>query len=284
MFKKSEAPRRKFITYPIPKNLTMIDPSKLPINLTHSLFARYAWLEEGWVDNVRLHWNIFGDISQVEVNTSPAKNEVVEQFILPGMVNLHSHAFQRAMAGMTEMSFSNQDSFWSWRDLMYRFALAVNPDQLRAIAAQLYSECLRQGYTSVCEFHYLHRTPNGNFYGNMHEMAEQIMAAANLTGIGMTMLPVLYSYADFNQQPLRYEQRRFATNPDQILQMIQLLEHHRHIQPGQVEVGVAPHSLRAASTEQISELTQVLPPARPIHIHIAEQQKEVVWHLQKSAR
>lgn len=238
----------------------------------NSLFARHAWLEDGWATNVRLHWNDNGDLTQIERNAVAATYEVTEQFVLPGMINLHSHAFQRAMAGMTEMAGRDQDNFWAWRDVMYRLAQAINPDQLQAISAQLYSECLRHGYTSLCEFHYLHRAPNGDFYDNMAEMALEVMTAAQHTGIGITMLPVLYSYSDFNQQPLRHEQRRFATNPEQVLHLVQLLESQRN---GQTEIGVAPHSLRAASTQQITELAQALPAERPIHIHIAEQQKEV---------
>lgn len=238
----------------------------------NSLFARHAWLENGWTDNVRLHWNEAGDLTQIECNATAVMHEVTEQFVLPGMVNLHSHAFQRAMAGMTEIAGESQDNFWTWRDLMYRFALAINPDQLQAIAAQLYSECLRHGYTSVCEFHYLHRAPNGHFYDNMAETAHQIMAAAQQTGIGLTILPVLYNYSDFNQQALRHEQRRFASDPEQIVRLVELLEIRRN---GQTEIGAAPHSLRAASLQQISELVQALPPERPIHIHIAEQQQEV---------
>jgi formimidoylglutamate deiminase len=241
-------------------------------NKTSTLFAHHAWLENGWVDNVRLHWNGEGNLTAVESNTALQPGEPAEQFIVPGMVNLHSHAFQRAIAGMTEIAGEGPDSFWTWRDLMYRFALALNPEQIEAIAAQLYSECLRHGYTSVCEFHYLHRAPDGAFYDNMAETAQRVLAAAQDTGMGITMLPVLYSYADFNQIPLRHEQRRFATDPEQILKLVQLMESMRN---GQTEIGVAPHSLRAASTAQISELVQGLPSGRPIHIHIAEQQKEV---------
>jgi formimidoylglutamate deiminase len=245
----------------------MTDQNKLT-----TLFARHAWLEQGWAENVRLHWNEQGNLTQIEQHAVATKDEQIEQIVVPGMVNLHSHAFQRAIAGMTEIAGEGPDSFWTWRDLMYRFALAINPEQIQAIAAQLYSECLRHGYTSVCEFHYLHRAPDGEFYDNMAETALRVIAAAQDTGIGITMLPVLYSYADFNEQPLRHEQRRFSTNPEQILKLIELLEASRN---GQTEVGVAPHSLRAASTQQITELVRALPSQRPIHIHIAEQQKEV---------
>ena len=237
-----------------------------------SLFARNAWLEQGWVESVRLHWNEQGNLTQIEQHAVATNDEQVEQIVVPGMINLHSHAFQRAIAGMTEIAGEGPDSFWTWRDLMYRFALAINPEQIQAIAAQLYSECLRHGYTSVCEFHYLHRAPDGAFYDNMAETALRVIAAAQDTGIGITMLPVLYSYADFNHQPLRHEQRRFSTSPEEILKLIELLGPSRN---GQTEVGVAPHSLRAASTQQITALVQGLPAQRPIHIHIAEQQKEV---------
>ncbi len=245
-----------------------------------TLFANHAWLKEGWALNVRLHWNDAGDITQIECDAKAHSHEIQEQFVVPGMVNLHSHAFQRAMAGMTEID-SGSDSFWTWRDLMYRFALAINPEQMEAIAAQVYSECLRHGYTSVCEFHYLHRAPEGDFYDNMAETASRVIAAARETGIGMTMLPVLYSYSDFNQQALRHEQRRFATNPDQVLQLISLLETQRD---GQVEIGAAPHSLRAASISQIDELIQSLPSSRPVHIHIAEQRLEVETCLAHSGK
>ncbi len=246
-----------------------------------TLFARNAWLDDGWHQNVRLHWNNDGNLTRIHTGATMSKGDQVEQFVLPGMVNLHSHAFQRAMAGMTEVAGEGPDSFWTWRGLMYRFALAINPDQLQAIAAQLYSECLRHGYTSVCEFHYLHRAPNGEFYANMAETALQVMAAAQETGIGITMLPVLYSYADFDVQPLSYDQRRFATRPEQLLKLVGLLDKSRN---GQTEIGAAPHSLRAVTTRQIRELVGALPPDRPIHIHIAEQQKEVDSCLAFSGR
>lgn len=250
-------------------------------NLNNSIFAQYAWLEQGWAHNVRVHWDDHGDITQIDTEAESTGYEVVHQYIVPGMVNLHSHAFQRAMAGMTEIAGDGPESFWTWRDLMYKFALALTPDQIHAIAAQLYSECLRHGYTSVCEFHYLHRDPNGDFYDNKAEIAQRIMSAAQQAGIGITMLPVLYSYADFNAQALRHEQRRFATTPEHILQLVELLEPLRN---GEAEVGVAPHSLRAASTDQIAELVAALPAGRPIHIHIAEQQKEVDSCLAFSGR
>jgi formimidoylglutamate deiminase len=237
-----------------------------------SLFAHHALLPQGWSKNVRLHWNEGGDLSQVEQDAVLQAHENQAQFVVPGMTNLHSHAFQRAMAGMTEMAGEGKDSFWTWRDLMYRYALHITPEQIQAIAAQLYAECLRHGYTAVCEFHYLHRDQEGGFYARPAEMAERVIAAAEQTGMGISMLPVLYSYADFGELALRHDQRRFSTNVAEIMQLIVALEGKRN---AQVEVGVAPHSLRAASISQIRELVATLPAARPIHIHIAEQQKEV---------
>ena len=240
--------------------------------MTQNLFARHALLVDGWAANVRLRWNADGDLTTVQRSATAQAYEVQQEIVVPGMVNLHSHAFQRAMAGMSEIAGEGPDSFWTWRDLMYRYALHITPQQMQAIAAQLYSECLRHGYTAVCEFHYLHRAQDGAFYPNMAETAEQVIAAAKATGMGISMLPVLYSYADFNDQPLRTDQRRFSTNVSQILELIQQLESSRN---SQVEIGVAPHSLRAANVTQIRELVAAMPTQRPIHIHIAEQQREV---------
>ena len=239
---------------------------------TKSLFAHHAYLPQGWTSNVRLHWDAHGDLSQIELHVQAQAQEKQAHFVLPGMTNLHSHAFQRAMAGMTEMAGETKDSFWTWRELMYRYALHIKPEQIQAIAAQLYAECLRHGYTSVCEFHYLHRDPAGHFYARPAEMAERVIAAAQQAGMGISMLPVLYSYADFGEQALRHDQRRFSTNVSDILRLVEALESSRS---GQVEIGAAPHSLRAASIAQIAELQSALPAGRPIHIHIAEQQKEV---------
>ncbi|MBI3230455.1 MAG: formimidoylglutamate deiminase [Burkholderiales bacterium] len=240
--------------------------------MSQTLFAQHALLPQGWASNVRLAWNDAGDLTRVEPNSTPLAGEHQQTWVLPGMINLHSHAFQRAMAGMTEFAGENRDSFWTWRDLMYRFARQITPEHIEAIAAQLYSECLRYGYTSVCEFHYVQRVPNGAWYGAQAEMAQRVIAGAAHSGIGITMLPVLYSYANFGEQPLRDEQCRFKTDVDDVMAIVAALE---PLRSSQVEVGAAPHSLRAASIAQIRDLQQRLPAARPLHIHIAEQQKEV---------
>ena len=237
-----------------------------------SLFAHHALLPGGWHANVRFEWDGGGTLTAVTPGALQAGGEAWAGLVLPGMVNLHSHAFQRALGGLTETAGDGPDSFWTWRDLMYRFARNITPEHIEAIAAQLFSECLRHGYTSVCEFHYVQRDQNGAMYARPAETAERVVAAAQLAGIGVTMLPVLYSYAGFGEQPLKPEQKRFRTGPFEVLQMIDALD---HLRGPQVEVGVAPHSLRAASSIQIGEVLAALPAERPVHIHIAEQQAEV---------
>lgn len=237
-----------------------------------AIFARNCWLPEGWRRDVRLVWEASGELSRVAAGAQAMPGEPVQEYVLPGMVNLHSHSFQRALGGLTEMAGDGPDSFWTWRDLMYRFARNITSEHIEAIAAQLFAECLRHGYTAVCEFHYVHRAPDGAWYPQPAETAQRVLAAARQSGIGITMLPVLYSYANFGQVPLREEQKRFHTGVDDVLRLICSLETARD---GQTEVGFAPHSLRAASVEQIRAVLAVLPNDRPVHMHIAEQRKEV---------
>jgi len=244
--------------------------------LSGCLFARHALLPQGWRRDVLLEWDAAGDLTHIQEEAAPPPGVEVAQYVLPGMVNLHSHAFQRALGGMTEVAGDEvnhvADSFWTWRDLMYRFARHITPEQMESIAAQLFVECLRHGYTAVCEFHYLQRDAEGALYARPAETAERVLAAAHISGIGMTMLPVLYSHAGFGAQPLKPEQARFRTDADDVLRIIEALAPQRG---GQVEVGFAPHSLRAAGVAQIRAVAQALPAGRPIHIHIAEQQGEV---------
>ncbi|WP_338845096.1 formimidoylglutamate deiminase [Massilia sp. W12] len=236
------------------------------------LFAKYALLPQGWRKDVLLRWDAQGALTEVSPGVAPQAGQAQVRHVLPGMVNLHSHAFQRAMAGMTEFAGDTPDSFWSWRDLMYRFALNITPQHVSAIAAQLYAECLRYGYTSVCEFHYVQRAADGEWYPDQAEMARRVLQAARDCGIGLTLLPVLYSHAGFGDLPLRPDQRRFKTSVDDILSIVHAMEAERD---AQFEIGAAPHSLRAANVAQIRALRDALPPGRPLHIHIAEQQKEV---------
>ena len=241
-----------------------------------ALFARHALLPQGWRRDVLVEWNSKGDLTQVQPDAAPRIGVARADYVVPGMVNLHSHAFQRALGGLTERAGDGPDSFWTWRELMYRFANRITPGQMEAIAAQLYAECLRYGYTSVCEFHYVQRDPGGVFYQRPAEMAERIASAAQESGIGLTLLPVLYSYAGFGEQPLRAEQQRFRTDAGDVLRIAEALA---PLRGAQLEVGAAPHSLRAAGASQIRELVAALPPERPLHIHIAEQQAEVEQSL-----
>jgi len=198
---------------------------------------------------------------------------VKARFALPGMPNLHSHAFQRAMAGLAERRGPGDDSFWTWRETMYGFASRIGPDALRAIAAQLYVEMLKAGYTHVCEFHYLHNAPNGTPYADHAAMSHAIVEAARETGIGLTLLPVLYMTGGFDGRPLSDRQRRFGLSVDAYLRLFESLSALES--PG-VRVGIALHSLRAVPEAAMREVLDA-PIARDrlIHIHIAEQIGEV---------
>lgn len=183
--------------------------------------------------------------------------------VVPGMPNLHSHAFQRAMAGLTERAGPAGDNFWRWREVMYRFLAVLTPDDVQAIAAQLYVECLLHGYTAVAEFHYLHNAPDGSRYADPAEMSHRIRAAAQDAGIGLTLLPVLYCHSQFGGAPPTDAQRRFVLSPDDYAALCEA-----------VGDGVAPHSLRAVTPEELAAAIAIAN-GRPIHIHVAEQEKEV---------
>ena len=249
--------------------------------MTTALFARHALLPQGWRRDVLLEWDAHGDLTRVSPDATASPDTRQAQYVLPGMVNLHSHAFQRALGGLTEVAGDGPDSFWTWRDLMYRFAARITPEQIEAIAAQLFAECLRHGYTSVCEFHYLQRDVDGAAYARPAETAQQVAAAGQATGMGLTLLPVLYSHAGFGERPLAPAQARFRTNVDEVLGIVEALA---PLRSGQLEVGAAPHSLRAATIAQIRELAAGLPKGRPLHIHIAEQQGEVEQCLAHAGR
>ncbi|WP_322016129.1 formimidoylglutamate deiminase [Paraburkholderia sp. J12] len=246
---------------------------------SHALFAGHAWLPGGWRRNVLLEWDDAGQLRAVTPDLTRAPEGVPQAAgpVMPGMPNLHSHAFQRAMAGLTEYRANPTDSFWSWRDLMYRFAARITPDDLGAIAGWLYVEMLKAGYTSVCEFHYVHHAEDGRRYGNPAELAQRAVDAAADTGIGMTLLPVLYQYSGFGAQKPRDDQRRFINTPDQLLELIDTLRRARP-EHGALRYGVAPHSLRAVSKDSLQTMLDGLDamlPGAPVHIHIAEQTAEV---------
>jgi formiminoglutamate deiminase len=237
-----------------------------------SIFAEQALLADGWQHNVRLSL-ADGSLAGIEVDAGPAPSDERHAIVLPGMPNLHSHAFQRGMAGLAETRGPGADSFWSWREVMYRFALSMTPDQVEAVAAQLYVEMLEAGFSRVGEFHYLHHDLDGRAYANVAEMAERIAAAAAETGIGLTLLPVFYAHSGFGGTAPNDGQRRFIND---ISQFRRLFERAKEaVKPlDRAVVGVAPHSLRAATPAELAEVAN-LSPKTPIHIHVAEQTKEV---------
>ncbi|ANY89796.1 MULTISPECIES: formimidoylglutamate deiminase [Pseudomonas] len=239
-----------------------------------AFFAERALLPTGWASNVRLEVAEDGRLTHVEADASAEGAERLGGPLLPGMPNLHSHAFQRAMAGLAEVAGNPNDSFWTWRDLMYRLVGRITPEQVQVIARQLYIEMLKAGYTSVAEFHYVHHDHNGQAYADPAELSLRISAAAADTGIGLTLLPVLYSHAGFGGQAPSEGQRRFINSSDQYLRLQERLAPHLAAQPAQ-RLGLCFHSLRAVTPGQIAEVLAASDQACPVHIHIAEQQKEV---------
>jgi len=234
-----------------------------------------------WLENVRIELAA-GRIAAIVPDSAPGPGDERHAVALPGMPNLHSHAFQRGMAGLAETRGTGIDSFWSWRETMYRFALAMTPDDAEAIAAQAYVEMLEAGFTRVGEFHYLHHDLDGSTYSDPAEMAARICAASDTTGIGLTLLPVLYAHAGFAGTAPQPQQRRFISDLDLFARM---LERSRALTAGldNANLGVAPHSLRAVTPEELSALVPLAGDG-PIHIHVAEQMREVDDCLSWSGR
>lgn len=237
------------------------------------LFARRVRLEDGWAADVSLHI-AEGRIAEITPDSAPAPDALHVDTLLPALGNLHSHAFQRAMAGMTERRQAGQDSFWTWRTLMYAFLERITPEQVEAIAAQVYLEMLEAGYASVGEFHYLHHQPDGTPFQNLAEMSGRISAAAHETGIGLTLLPVLYSHGGAGRLPVAGGQRRFANDPDRFARLVEAAKKSTATLPADTVVGIAPHSLRATAPDELAA-TIAAHPDGPIHIHIAEQTAEI---------
>jgi formiminoglutamate deiminase len=225
------------------------------------LIFRHALLPTGWAEHVRLVFEN-GLITGVIPGQSGGQG-----IALPGMPNLHSHVFQRAFAGLTERRGPGADSFWTWRDLMYRFAHALTPDDLEAVALHGYIEMLERGFTHVAEFHYLHNAPDGGAYANPAEMSARLAAAAQQAGIGLLLLPVFYAHGGFGGQPPGPAQRRFVSSLDRYEA---ILEGATRLAP----TGLAPHSLRAVTPDELAHLASLAGP-RPVHIHIAEQTAEL---------
>lgn len=246
-------------------------------NQMTTYFCDRAWLPHGWANNVRLQIDagqyLPGALLSVDENATQGDAEYLGEWVVPGVPNLHSHAFQRAMAGLAERQTNPQDSFWTWREVMYAFASRIGPDELRAIAAQVYVEMLKAGYTHVCEFHYLHHQPLGKPYDDFAAMSLALIDAAEEAGIGITLLPTLYMTGSFDGRPLNERQQRFRFEVDGFLRLVERL---RLLENSRVRIGMALHSLRAVPEHAMravldSKVTDDL----PIHIHIAEQIGEV---------
>ena len=250
----------------------MLRPQPMP-----DYFAEDALLPEGWARGVRIRVSSGGVIDSVAADQSADGAVRLSGPVIPGMADVHSHAFQRAMAGLAERASAADDTFWSWREVMYGFAARITPDDLHAIAAQLFVELLRHGYTSVGEFHYLHNRPDGAPYETRAEMSIQVVEAARHAGIAITHLPVVYAFGGFGEQPLEGVQNRFKADPAHALGIAADLTARYRGDPC-VTVGLAPHSLRAVNLAMLQEAVSGLPgldAAAPLHIHIAEQAQEV---------
>ena len=244
-------------------------------------FASQAWVQGAWAQDVLLTVAPNGIWHSVQPNATPAQQVGATQLggpVLPGLVNAHSHAFQRAIVGLTErrsLDADASDDFWSWRDRMYSAANRITPDQLEAIASLLYAELLTGGYTQVCEFQYLHNDIDGRPYASPVEMSLALVRAAPRTGIGLTLLPTLYMRSGFTATSLRADQRRFASTPDSVMRVVEDIQRQTAQDP-RINCGVAIHSLRAASPSALFELAASAQKAGlPVHIHIAEQTQEV---------
>ncbi len=248
----------------------------LPTDAVGALFAEHALLPSGWARDVLLQWDASGQLLTVASGSTQGGAPRAPGPLLPGMPNLHSHAFQRAFAGLAEYRAESQDSFWSWRDLMYRFAAHITPESLETIATWLYVEMLEAGYSSVCEFHYLHHDQSGQPYADDAELAHALLRAAQTAGIGLTLLPVLYQTSGFGGQAPRSAQARFIRSTDNMLSLLQRLT--PAVQAQGAVLGLAPHSLRAVPPDSLREAVAgitALNAQAPIHIHIAEQTQEV---------
>lgn len=245
-----------------------------------SLHAQNALLPTGWAHNVLLQWNASGELTAVTPNANPGSALQAAGPLTPGLPNLHSHAFQRAMAGLTEFRGTapdgQQDSFWSWRTLMYQFAARLTPEQVEAIATWLYIEMLEAGYTSVCEFHYLHHSADGTPYADDAELSKALLRAAHTAGIAITLLPVLYQTSSFGGTPPTAGQRRFIRSTESMLRLLDTLKPLCDAQGARL--GLAPHSLRAVPPDSLREAVtglHAMDASAPVHIHIAEQTAEV---------
>ena len=237
------------------------------------LWAKQALTTAGWENNVRVEIDQTGRISSLQAD-SPATGTHIGT-LLPAIANLHSHAFQRSMAGLTEKRGPDpRDTFWTWRQLMFRFLDQLTPDHVESITSFVQMEMLEAGYANNTEFHYLHHQPGGALYDNIAEMAERIAAAADITGIGLTLLPVHYQYGGCDKRPLGDGQIRFGNDPERFAKLYEDSAKALKSLPSDTRMGVAPHSLRAVGREDLIATTK-LSKDGPIHMHLAEQIAEV---------
>jgi formimidoylglutamate deiminase len=237
-----------------------------------AFFFDRALLPGGWRRNVRLVSDD-GVIAEITPDATAQAGDLRETIVIPGVPNLHSHAFQRAMAGLTEFRGEGDDNFWTWREAMYRFASMMGPDEVQAIAAYVFADMLEAGFTTVGEFHYVHNDPTGGPYDNPAELSHRCLAAAEAVGLDITLLPVFYAASDFGGAAPKPGQKRFINDVESFGRIV---ESARKLAAGRSDrnVGVAPHSLRAAPPEGLKAVAALVPDG-PVHIHIAEQMKEV---------
>lgn len=240
-----------------------------------------ALLPSGWANDVQVVITA-GAIAAVTPDVQPAAGDECHQIALPGLASLHSHAFQRGMAGLAELRGDSTDTFWTWRETMYRFALAMTPDDVTAFATLLYVEMLEQGFTRVGEFHYLHHDRDGSHYADIGEMAGRIAQAAEAAGIALTLLPSFYAHGSFGGAAPHDGQRRFICSVDQFAALMTASRKAIAKLPG-ANIGIAPHSLRAVAPDELAAIIP-LTGGGPVHIHAAEQMKEVEDCLAWSGR
>jgi formimidoylglutamate deiminase len=246
-------------------------------NFMGSLFASDALLDSGWARDVLVEWDEAGIISRAEPGSDAGAHARAAGPVLPGIPNVHSHAFQRAMAGLAEFRGHPTDDFWTWREEMYRLVTRLEPDDVEAIARHLYIEMLRHGYTTVAEFHYLHNDRNGHHYEDRPEMANRIVSAAEDAGIALTLLPVLYAHGGFGHKVLSSAQRRFGGDPAFVIEIMNELAAF-HLPNPRLRLGVAPHSVRAVDALMLTEFVDAarrIDATMPIHMHVSEQVREV---------
>ncbi len=239
------------------------------------IFARRALLPTGWAQAVAVEVDASGRIGSVAWGAEPSAAQASVDILLPALSNLHSHTFQRAMAGLTEARGPSQhDSFWTWREVMYRFLDVLTPDEIEAIAAYAFMEMQEAGFAAVAEFHYLHNAPGGTRYDDPAELSSRIAAAAQATGIGLTLLPVHYAQGGVDGRPLAGGQLRFRNDLDGFAELVGRIPQVAATLDADANWGLAPHSLRAVGRDDLRAVAGMAP-ERPIHMHIAEQEREL---------